>query len=78
MNLGKPKKAVCTIDGFMLNDRQFCIKNKIYEFHWLPIEKKYIVKTEGYKEFKHNMKIDFFNRYFLEIKDFITKEEMEI
>ena len=77
--IGKPKRAVCVIDGFMLNtNRQFCIKNKTYEFLWNPIEKKYLVKTEGYNDFRHNMKINFFNKYFFEIKDFITKNEMEI
>lgn len=76
--LGAPKKSVCVIDGFMISGRQFCIKNKIYYFHWRPIQKKYIVKSEGYDDFRHNMKPEFFNIYFLETKDFLTEEDMEI
>ncbi len=74
------RKAKCIKDGFMNNSKQFCIKNKIYKFVWIPLIKKYHVNSEGRTNsgFSHTMSKSFFQKFFYEEEDFITEKEMVI
>jgi len=62
------KTALCFKDGFMNNGRQFCFKNKVYEYTIVSsgmASHEYSVKSETSFTLDHSMSSEFFEKYFL-------------